>query len=104
MKYDVKDDLGVFVVVPKYDGRWAVMADAQDECDDRNFKSGVTDEQGVLLEHATKAEDKKFEAFHLTHSECTCEKRSKYDIEEHPWGESRPKDNKSARHGSALQS
>lgn len=77
MSYDVCDDYGVWVVVPKPLGRWVNQDDAQDECNKRNFDAGIAAEDGELKNEVSKEDESKFTTVHLVHPECTCSKMSK---------------------------
>lgn len=72
--FDLKDDSGLWIVVPRSTGRWIDKREAEMEAASRNYESGVTHASGELVATPTEAQDKMFLLKHLRHPECTCAK------------------------------
>jgi hypothetical protein len=79
--FDLSDDFGVWVVIPKRGGRFSRSLDADREAAVRNFEGGVTDAQGRLLAAPTRTQLEAFERIHLRHPDCTCAKFSKHTLD-----------------------
>ncbi len=79
-RFDLCDDFGVWIVVPKKDGRWATEHMAQQAAGGRNFEHGVAHASGELKEVITPKDDQLFQRLHLTHPECTCSKETKATV------------------------
>jgi len=74
MLYDVCDDYGIWVVTEGV--RYLTEEAAQDECNRRNHKEGSADVNGELKSVMTEADEDLWRKYHLTHSDCTCQKKS----------------------------
>lgn len=74
-RYSICDDVGVWVVVPRVNGKFNSEAEAQDECDRRNIEDGSADESGELYGDWPMNKVAQWERVHGARADCTCGRR-----------------------------